>query len=93
MLSPTLGRAGLESSGVESCLVEAAASVRDTGERIVSDGWRMLLPPAGGSKAAAFFPFGKNKPRRAFAEAGTGAPLRAAPARHCDGAARSVSIG
>jgi hypothetical protein len=68
MLSPALGRAGLESSGVESCLVEAAALERDAGERIVSDGWRTLLPPAGGSKAAALFPpIGKKEPRPAVA--------------------------
>jgi len=73
---------------VESCLVEAAALERDTGERIVRDRWRTLLPLAGGSKAAAFFPIGKNKPRPSVAEAGTAAPLRAAPARHCDGAVR-----
>ena len=60
---------------MESCLVEAAALERDTGERIARDGWRTLLPPAGGIRAAAFFPIGKNKPRPAFAEAGTGAAL------------------
>ena len=58
--------------------------VSEAGERIVSDGWRMLLPPAGGSKAAAFSPIGKNKPRPAVAKAGTAAALRAGPAQGCN---------
>jgi len=66
----------------------AAALERDTGERIVRDGWPMLLPPAGGSKAAALCHPSATTNLALQMQAWAAAALRAAPAQDSDGAVR-----